>query len=63
MAAAPMSVPGASTLMTQPALANQVNTETEEERRKRLAKIQQSRQLPAGVSSLAPGYGSALSTS
>jgi hypothetical protein len=58
-----MSVPGASNLMEAPALADQVAGETEEQRRKRLAAMQANRQLPAGISSLAPDYGAALSMS
>jgi hypothetical protein len=34
--------------------------ETEEQRRKRLQKLQAARQLPTGASSLAAGYGAAL---
>ena len=49
-----ISVPGASSL------AAQVNSETDEQRRRRLQQLQASKQLPAGMSSLAAGYGSAL---
>lgn len=66
MAARPaigMSVPGASSLMDQPSMADQVAGETEEQRRKRLAGMQAAKQLPAGISSLADGYGSAMSMS
>lgn len=59
--AMPMSVPGASSLMDQPSVAGQVAGETEEQRRKRLLAMQQNKQLPAGMSSLADGYGSAMS--
>ena len=55
-----MSVPGASALMSP---AQQVAGETEEQRRKRLQQMQNAKQLPAGMSSLADGYGSALGTS
>jgi hypothetical protein len=58
-----MSVPGASSLMDQPSMADQVAGETEEERRKRLQAMQASKQLPVGMSSLADGYGSAMSLS
>jgi hypothetical protein len=62
MAALPqigMSVPGASSLMPSP--ADQVAGETDDERKKRLQQLQASKQLPVGASSLADGYGSALS--
>jgi hypothetical protein len=65
MAGAPnigMSVPGASSLMDQPSMANQVAGETEEQRRKRLQSMQQAKQFPVGISSLADGYGSAMTT-
>ncbi len=55
-----MSVPGVSGLMPAQSLGDQVKGETEEQRRKRLLAIQQSRQLPVGPSSLAAGYGDAL---
>jgi hypothetical protein len=59
-----MSVPGAgASSLTDASLADQVAGETEEERKKRLAQLQASRQLPSGVSSLAQGYGSALGLS
>ncbi len=56
-----MSVPGASSLMGSP--ADQVAGETEEQRKKRLKAMQDAKQLPVGMSSLADGYGSALSMS
>ena len=58
-----MAVPGASSLMSAGASspADQVAGETEEERRKRLQKLQAARQLPVGGASLAQGYGAALS--
>jgi hypothetical protein len=53
---------GASSLMEGgPSLSDQVAGETEEQRKKRLAGMQAARQLPVGMSSLADGYGSALS--
>jgi hypothetical protein len=56
-----MSAPGSgSSLLDQPSIAGQVAGETEEERRKRLQNMQNAKQLPAGMSSLAAGYGSAL---
>lgn len=58
-----MSVPGASSLMDAPSMADQVAGETEEQRRKRLAGMQAAKQLPVGMSSLADGYGSAMSMS
>lgn len=58
-----MSVPGASSLMDQTSMASQVAGETEEQRKKRLANMQAAKQLPVGMSSLADGYGSAMSTS
>ena len=58
-----MSVPGASTLFTAPSAADAVAGETEEQRRKRLQAMQSAKQLPAGMSSLADGYGSAMSMS
>lgn len=58
-----MSVPGASALMGGVSPADQVKGETDEERKKRMAAITGARQLPAGMTSLADGYGSALSTS
>lgn len=57
-----MSVPGASSLFPG-SPADQVAGETEEERRKRLQKLQAARQLPVGAASLAQGYGAALGTS
>lgn len=56
-----MSVPGASSLMGQPSLANQVAGETEEQRKKRLLAQQNGQKLPTGMNSLAPGYGDLLS--
>lgn len=44
-------------------MASQVAGETEEQRKKRLANMQAAKQLPVGMSSLADGYGSAMSTS
>jgi hypothetical protein len=58
-----MSVPGASSLMSGASMADQVGAETDEQRRKRLQALQASKQLPVGMSSLAAGYGAALSTS
>jgi len=58
-----MPVPGASALMGQPSIGQQVAGETDEQRRKRLASLQAAKQLPVGVSSLAQDYGSALSMS
>jgi hypothetical protein len=59
-----MSVPGAtSSLMDQPSIASQVAGETEEERKRRIQAMQNARQLPNGLSSLASGYGSALTMS
>lgn len=55
-----MSVPGATSLFNTQSPADQVAGETEEERRKRLMKLQAAKQLPAGVSSLGQGYGAAL---
>lgn len=54
-----MSVPGASALMPSP--ADQVAGETEDQRKKRLQKLQAAQQLPVGAASLAAGYGAALS--
>jgi hypothetical protein len=58
-----MSVPGASSLMDQLSMADQVAGETAEQRRKRMAGMQAAKQLPVGMSSLADGYGSAMSVS
>lgn len=59
-----MSVPGASSLMGQaPSLGDQVAGETADQRKKRLMALQNSKQLPVGMSSLAPDYGAALGTS
>jgi hypothetical protein len=57
-----MSVPGSMT-DAQSSLAQQVQGETDEERKKRLAQLRAAQGLPAGVSSLAQGYGSALGMS
>lgn len=57
-----MSVPGASNLYGPPSLSDQVNDETEEQRKKRLQNMAAARQLPSGASPLAGGYSSALST-
>ena len=54
-----MSVPGATSLYP-PSPADQVAGETEEERKKRLQKLQAARQLPVGAASLAQDYGAAL---
>ena len=56
-----MSIPGASSIMGGPSLSDQVNNETDEERRKRLQALAGAKQLPVGMSSLADGYGSAMS--
>ena len=56
-----MAVPGASDLMSSQGMADQVAGETEEQRKKRLAAMQASQQTPVGMSSLAGGYGDALS--
>lgn len=55
-----MSVPGASSLMDQAAPADQLAGETAEQKRKRLQAMQNAKQLPVGMSSLADGYGSAM---
>jgi hypothetical protein len=56
-----MSVPGASSLYTAPSLAQQVQGETEDERRRRLQALQAAQRLPSGsMSSLASRYGAAL---
>ena len=59
-----MSVPGSSgsSLYDSLSPAQQVDDETEEQRKRRLQAMQQAKQLPSGVSSLASGYGAALST-
>jgi hypothetical protein len=57
-----MSVPGAS-LMNGMSLTDQVAGETAEMRRKRLQNMKSAQQLPSGFSSLADGYGSAMSAS
>lgn len=57
-----MAVPGATQLMP-PSPADQVAGETEEQRKKRLQKLQAAQQLPVGAASLAQGYGAALGTS
>ena len=53
-----MSVPGASALM--PNLSDQVAGETEEQRKKRMQAMQQSRQEPGASALLGSGYGAAL---
>jgi hypothetical protein len=58
-----MPVPAGSALMSStPSPADQVAGETAEARRKRLQAIQAARGMPAGLSSLAQGYGAALAT-
>ena len=60
----PGSMPGYSSLVSgQPSIADQVKGETEDERKKRLQAMQNAKGLPAGFTSLADGYGSALSSS
>jgi hypothetical protein len=59
----PMVGTGPSSLMSSASIADQVSGETEAERRKRLAGMKASQQLPNGMSSLAEGYGSALGMS
>lgn len=54
-----MSVPGATSLFP-PSSADQVAGETEDQRKKRLQKLQAARQLPVGASALGGGYGAAL---
>lgn len=58
-----MSVPGASPLANGAGLADQVAGESEEQRKKRLAALRASQQMPTGMSSLADGYGDAISMS
>jgi hypothetical protein len=58
-----MAVPGASALMDAPSISDQVAGETAEQRRKRLQAMQAAQKLPAGISSLAPDYGAAMSMS
>ena len=53
-----MSVPGASNLMPSP--ADQVQGETEEQRRKRMQAMQMARQQPGVSAVLGSGYGTAL---
>lgn len=56
-----MSVPGASGLMQGMSLADQIASETEEQRKKRLAAMDQQRLLPTvGASSLGLGYGAVV---
>jgi hypothetical protein len=56
-----MSVLGASSLMQGGSVADQLSNETEEQRKKRLAMMEQARLLPTtGASTLGLGYGSAL---
>lgn len=55
------TAPGASTLMSSDSIAQQVQGETEEQRRKRLASLQASKMLPStGASSLGLDYGAAV---
>ena len=56
-----MAVPGASSLMdaTAPSLADQVQGETAEQRRKRLMATQQAQQQPGASALLGSGYGAA----
>jgi hypothetical protein len=57
-----MSVPGATgSLYDSASAGQQVQDETEEQRRKRLQAMKNAQQLPGGVSSLAQGYGAAIS--
>lgn len=63
-----MSVPGASSMMDDRSLADQINGETEDQRRKRLQKLRAAQGLPVGMSAVtgtAPGggYGSAFGMS
>lgn len=58
-----MSVPGSGpSLLDAPSIAEQVEGETAEQRRKRLQNLKNAQQLPGGMSSLAAGYGAALAT-
>lgn len=56
-----MSIPGASSLMDAKSIGDQVAGETDEQRKKRLQNMKVAQQLPVGMSSLADGYGSAMS--
>jgi hypothetical protein len=58
-----MPVPGSALMggLSQ-SIGDQVAGESEEMRRKRLQAIAASKQLPTGLSSLADGYGAALTT-
>jgi hypothetical protein len=59
-----MSAPGATgSLYDAPSAASQVANETDEERKRRLQANRNAKQLPTGQSSLAPGYGSAMTLS
>jgi hypothetical protein len=59
-----MSAPsGGSSLLDAPSIASQVAGETEEERKRRIQAMQNAKQLPGGMNSLAAGYGSALTMS
>lgn len=60
MATIGMSVPGASALFPAQSPADQVGAETEEQRRKRLQRLQAAQRLPVGQSSIGAGYGDAL---
>lgn len=62
MAAAALSVPGATDLGLGSTLGQQVADETDEERKKRLLSQTQQRILPgtSGASSLMSGYGAAV---
>lgn len=56
-----VGVPGASALMDRSAsLSDQVAGETEQQRKKRLAALQQNRMLPGPSDFLNGGYGAAL---
>jgi hypothetical protein len=52
---------GAGGLMGGASVASQVSSETEEQRRKRLAAMQASRTLPGSTTGIASGYSQALS--
>jgi hypothetical protein len=56
-----MTPPPGSALMPSTSIADQVQSETDEERKRRLQAIQNAKGLPGdGTSSLAAGYGAAL---
>ena len=56
-----MPVPGASALMgATPSLGDQVAGETEEQRKKRMASLQASKEQPGASAILGNGYGAAL---